>query len=128
MFCRRVHNEERKVGIIIYHVTEAVRRREVFCKSQVLKNFAKFTGKHLCQSLFFNKVVGLKPATLLKMRLWHRCFSVNFKNFYEHVFLKNTSGGYSSACKYYLPQNSFNPYQSYKTFIIETSQLIGTAT
>ena len=29
---------------------------EVFCKKGVLKNFAKFTGKHLCQSLFFNKV------------------------------------------------------------------------
>ena len=27
-------------------------------KKDVLKNFAKFTGKHLCQSLFFNKVVG----------------------------------------------------------------------
>ena len=25
----------------------------------VLKNFAKFTGKQLCQSLFFNKVAGL---------------------------------------------------------------------
>ena len=25
-------------------------------KIGVLKNFAKFTGKHLCQSLFFNKV------------------------------------------------------------------------
>ena len=25
----------------------------------VLKNFAKFTGKHLCQGLFFNKVAGL---------------------------------------------------------------------
>ena len=25
----------------------------------VLKNFAKFTGKHLCQSLFFNIVEGL---------------------------------------------------------------------
>ena len=31
---------------------------EMFCKKGVLKNFAKFTGKHLCQSLFFNKVVG----------------------------------------------------------------------
>ena len=26
----------------------------------VLTNFAKFTGKHLCQSLFFNKVAGLR--------------------------------------------------------------------
>ena len=23
----------------------------------------------------FNKVVGLRPATLLKKRLWHKCFS-----------------------------------------------------
>ena len=27
-------------------------RPEVFCKTGVLRNFAKFTGKHLCQSLF----------------------------------------------------------------------------
>ena len=40
---------------------------EVFCKQDVLKNFSKFTGKRLCQSLFFNK-----------KRLWHRCFLVNF--------------------------------------------------
>ena len=32
----------------------------------VLRNFTKFTGKHLCQSLSFNKVAGLRPATLLK--------------------------------------------------------------
>ena len=31
---------------------------EVFYKKGVLKNFTKFTGKYLCQSLFFNKVEG----------------------------------------------------------------------
>ena len=31
----------------------------VFCKKGALKNFAKFTGKHLCQSLFLNKVADL---------------------------------------------------------------------
>ena len=41
-------------------------RPEVFCKKGVLRNFAKFTGKELCRSLFFNKVAGLRPATLLK--------------------------------------------------------------
>ena len=35
-------------------------RTEVFCKKGVLRNFAKFTGKYLCQSLFFNKVAGLE--------------------------------------------------------------------
>ena len=38
---------------------------EVFFKKVVLTNFAKFTGKHLCQSLFFN-------------RLYYRFFPVNF--------------------------------------------------
>ena len=33
-------------------------RPEVFCKKGVLRNFAKFTGKHLCQDLLFNKVAG----------------------------------------------------------------------
>ena len=61
-------------------------RPEVFCKKGVLRNFTKFTGKHLCQSLFFNKVAGLKPATLLKKRLWHRCFPVNFVKFLRTPF------------------------------------------
>ena len=33
-------------------------RPEVFCEKGVLRNFSKFTGKHLCQGLFFNKVAG----------------------------------------------------------------------
>ena len=50
---------------------------EVFCKKGCLKNFTKFTGKHLCQTLFFNKVA----ATLFKKRVWHRCFPANFVKF-----------------------------------------------
>ena len=48
--------------------------QEVFCKKDVLKNLAKFTGKQLWQSLFFNKIAGLTPTTLLKKRLWHKFF------------------------------------------------------
>ena len=33
-------------------------RPEVFCKKGVFKKFAKFTGKHLRQSLFSGKVAG----------------------------------------------------------------------
>ena len=61
---------------------------KVFCKKGVLRNFANFAGKHLCQSLFFNKAAGLRPATLLKKRLWHRCFPVNFAKFLGTPFLK----------------------------------------
>ena len=56
-------------------------RPEVFCKKGALKNFTKFTGKHLCQSLLFNKVAGMSPATLLKTTLWHRCFPAVFMKF-----------------------------------------------
>ena len=58
----------------------------------VFKNFAKFTGKHMCQSLFFNKVVGFRPGTFLKKRLWHKCFLVNFERILRTPFLHNTSG------------------------------------
>ena len=46
----------------------------------VLKMFAKLTGKHRCWSLFFDKLVGLRPAVLLKKRLRYRCFLVSFAN------------------------------------------------
>ena len=58
----------------------------MFCKKGVHTNFAKFTGKHLCQRLFFNKVAGLRPETLLKKSFWHRCFSVNFAKFLKTPF------------------------------------------
>ena len=41
------------------------------------------------QSFFFNKVAS---ANLLKKRLWHRCFSVNFAKFSRIPFLQNSSG------------------------------------
>ena len=71
----------------------AVQPPEVFCKKRCcLRNFAKFTGKHLCQSLFFNKVASLTPANLFKKRHWHRCFPVNFLVFSRKPLLQNTSG------------------------------------
>ena len=72
---------------------------EVFYKKGVLRNFTKFTGKHLCQSLSFNKVADLRPATLLKKRLWHRCFPVNFVKFLRTPFLQNTAGRLLLKCK-----------------------------
>ena len=58
-----------------------------FVKKGVLRNFAKFTGKHLCHRLFFNNVAGLRHATSLKKILWHRCFPVNFVKSLRTPFL-----------------------------------------
>ena len=57
----------------------------MFCKICVLKNFVKFTGKQLCQSLLFNKVAGLRPVTLLKKRLW-QMFSCEFREIFRNTF------------------------------------------
>ena len=61
-------------------------------KKGVCRNFTKFAEKHLCQSLFFNKVAGLRPAILLKKRLCHRCYPLDFVEFLRIPFLQNTSG------------------------------------
>ena len=65
---------------------------EVFYKERCSYKFRKINRKHLCQSLFLNKVAGLRPATILKKKLWHRCFPVNLAKFLGTPFLQNTSG------------------------------------
>ena len=67
--------------MLIIHQTIKKQPPEVFYKKVVLKNFAKYAGKHLCQSLFFNK-----------KRLWHRCFPVYFAKFLRTSFSQKTSG------------------------------------
>ena len=41
-------------------------RPEVFSKKGVLRYFAKFTGKRLCQSLCFDNIIKKALSTLLK--------------------------------------------------------------
>ena len=41
---------------VIFSCIQRIIAPEVFCKSSAVKNFAKFTGKHMCQSTFFNKL------------------------------------------------------------------------
>ena len=95
---------------------------EVFCKKGVLKNFAKLTGKYLCQSFFFNKVADPTLATLLKKRLWNRYFSVSFAKFSRTLFLRNTSGRLFCTSRQNLKLNKYDspsPYNegSPKNFI-----------
>ena len=57
-------------------------------RNGVLRNFAKLTGKQKCQSLFFNEVAGLRSATLLKKRLWHKGFSCEFCEISKSTFFR----------------------------------------
>ena len=56
--------------------------RRCSVKKVVLKNVAKFTGKNLCQSLFFNKVSGLRTS-----KKWLR--TPFLQNTSEQLLLKN---------------------------------------
>ena len=79
--------------MLVSSITESIGRSsrpKVFYEKGVLRNSAKFTGKNLGQSLFFNKVADLRPATLLKKRLWYRCFPVSFAKFLGTTFFYRT--------------------------------------
>ena len=77
----------------VNHMVEAATDK-VFCKKGFLKNFAIFTGKHLCWSLFVTIVQTFRPATLLKRdsntwfadEIWEI-----FKNTYFEQHLFSTS-------------------------------------
>ena len=88
-----------------------------------LTKFARFTKNHLCRSIFFNKVVGLQPATLLKKRLRHKCFRANLAKFSRTPFLQNTTDGcfYSGS---YVTDSPFTrmymvQWKKLKMFLIE---------
>ena len=83
-FGSRTVYRSRVIGV---NTTSRSSRLEVFCRKKVPSNFVKRPGKHLCQSHFLNKAAGLRSATLLKKRLWHRCFRVCFAKFLRKSFL-----------------------------------------
>ena len=97
MWCHNMVLEKHCLNIIYFLQKQLL---EVIYKKSVLKNFAKLTGKHLFQNLFFNKVAGLRPATLLKKRLWNRCFPINFAKFLGSPFYRTTPG--DCFCPYQL--------------------------
>ena len=74
---------------------------------------AKFTGKHLCSSVFFNKVPrGLRSAILLKKEIPAQLFPCEFckilntEQLIEHCFLYNNSGG----CFLFLSENKIKEH------------------
>ena len=62
-------------------------RTEGSCKKVVFRNFAKFIGKHLRQSLFFNKVAG---CIFIKKETLAQAFSCEFCKISENTFSYRT--------------------------------------
>ena len=85
-------------------------RPRVFCEKGVLRKFAKFFGKHLCQSLFFNEVADL-PVNFVKfLRLsffiehlwWLLLFSVETVSSFALLFFLNAFFKLSKTFKTFL--------------------------
>ena len=62
--------------------------QEVFYKEGVLKSLAKFTGKHLCQSFFFNKVAD--TCNFIKKEALVQVFACEFCEISKNTFLERT--------------------------------------
>ena len=54
-------------------------------RKSVLRNFAKFTGKHLCQSLFFNKVAGT-ASNFIKKETLAQVIACGFCKIFKNTF------------------------------------------
>ena len=48
----KLGNSRKEIGAEILRKSRISRTVEMFCKKKIVRNFAKFTGKHLCLSLF----------------------------------------------------------------------------
>ena len=65
----------------------------------VIKTYSFVSPEAATRGVLYEKVFleisrsCLRPATLLKKRLWHKCFPVNFVKFLRRSFLQSTSGG-----------------------------------
>ena len=79
-------------GVMHKKSIQPVRTSQRRCSMEigVIKNFAKFTGKHLRQSVFLNKVTGHFLKKSLAQVLSHE-FSEIFKNTYFTEHLRMTA-------------------------------------
>ena len=56
---------------------------------KIFLEISQISQENTCARVsFLNKVAGLGSATLLKKRLWHSCFPVNFVKFLRTLFFK----------------------------------------
>ena len=72
--------------ILINNLRSSPRRCSL--RKGVLRNFAKFRGKHLCQSLFFNKIIGLMPqvCNFIQKETMAQVFSCKFCEISKNTF------------------------------------------
>ena len=98
---------------------------EVFCEKGVLRNFAKFTGIHLCQSIFLNKVAGLRPkaCNYIKKETLAQVFACEFCEIFNNFFFKKTPLSAASGITWMI-MDYFSMNQKLFTFIVFSNWLL----
>ena len=96
--------------------------RSVLWTKNVLRNFTKLTRKHLCQSLFFNKVATLSAATSLKKDSGTGVFPWILRNFEEHHFYRTPL--YNCCCCLWRLATGNSCRRAAKTFAVGKSAVV----
>ena len=98
-----------------------------YLEKGVLKNLAKFTENTCARASFLIKLQArvsfliklrvLRPATLLKKRLWpvwHRCFSCEFCEIFKNTFFIEHLRKTASKTWFFLFSLSFSSFGNYR--------------
>ena len=81
-------------------------------KKADLRNFAKFTRKHLCQSLHFNKVGGLRAeiCNFIEKETLAQVLSSEFCGIFQNTFFTEHDQETASVDSLAYLDNKFNDY------------------
>ena len=109
LYCQKMFNELTSISVIssslwwggqfyssrylIFHQFSEAATGGVLLK-KVFLEISQNSQENTCARVFFNKVMqaGLRPVNLLKNRVWHGRFPVNFAKFRRTPFSQKTSG------------------------------------
>ena len=91
----RIWIQKRQQQIAVFRSSH----RRCSVKTVVNRNFAKFTGKHLWQSLYFNKLAGL-ACNFVKKETLAQVFSIEFCEISENTFSIFAEYVWAASSKY----------------------------
>ena len=105
-FCIFLSYRFSEVFIFYWNIVKVFCKRYMFrsshqrcsMKKGVLRNFKKYTGKHLCQGLFFQKVAGLRLSNFIKKETPVQVFSCELCKISKYIFFTEHLWMAASIC------------------------------
>ena len=105
-----------KLNSYLHKIKSRSSRPEVFCKKGVLRNFATFTRKHLCQVSFLIKLqssarilflikLQASACNFIKKETLALVFSCEFCEIFKNTFFYRTHPVVASVSRFFLQNN-----------------------